>query len=369
MKILITGAKGFIGKNFISELNNQGYSDIFEYDIDSDISFLRESATQCDFVFHLAGVNRPQDPKEFMEGNYGLTTLLLNFLSLNEKKPSILCTSSIQATLENPYGQSKKAAEDEIFAFGNKNGNRVFIYRLQNVFGKWCRPNYNSVVATFCNNIANNLPIQVSDPNNKIQLVYIDDVMHEFILALKGQEHRNNLFCEVPTFYSVTLGEIVKLLESFKNSRANLFVPLLADGFEKKLYSTYLSYLAQDDFAYNLKMNKDERGSFTEFIKSPDRGQVSINAIKPGFIKGNHWHHSKNEKFLTVSGKGVIQLRKIDSDNIIEYKVSGEELIVVDIPCGYTHNIINTSDTDMITLIWVNEIFDKEYPDTYYLQV
>ncbi|HCL01512.1 MAG TPA: capsular biosynthesis protein [Lachnoclostridium phytofermentans] len=369
MKILVTGAKGFIGRNLIAELKNRNYGDILEFDIDTDVSLLDRFTKECEFVFHLAGVNRPQDEKEFVEGNYGFTTILLNKLQEHGNGAPILITSSIQAEIENPYGKSKKAGEDAIFSFEKEIGSKALVYRLPNVFGKWCRPNYNSAVATFCNNIANNLEIKVNDPDVIMNLVYIDDVIDEFINAMEGRENKIDKYCSVPVVHTVTLGRIAELIRSFKESRNNLVVPNMGNEFEKKLYSTYLSYLPKEGFSYPLKMNADHRGSFTEFIKTPDRGQVSINISKPGIIKGNHWHQTKNEKFMVVKGKGLIQLRRIDDDEIINYYVSGDKLEVVDIPIGYTHNIINEGDSDMITVMWVNEIFNPVKPDTYFLEV
>lgn len=369
MKLLVTGAKGFVGKNLIAELRNKGYVDILECDIDTSPVTLDEYTQQCEFVYHLAGVNRPKDEKEFMEGNFGFTSELLELLEKYNNKAPILITSSIQAELDNPYGKSKKAGEDLLFSYEQETGAKVLVYRLPNVFGKWCRPNYNSAVATFCNNIANGLSIQVNDPSVVMNLVYIDDVVSEFINALEGQEHKKDGFCYVETDYTIQLGKIVELIKEFRASRENKSIPDMSDAFNKKLYSTYLSYLPEHEFSYPLKMNIDNRGSFTEFIKTPDRGQVSINISKPGITKGNHWHHTKNEKFLVVSGQGIIKFRKIDSEEIIEYQASSDKLEVVDIPTGYTHIIINTGDTDMVTVMWVNEIFDPEKPDTYYLEV
>lgn len=371
MKILITGAKGFIAKNLIAELRNQGYADLLEFDIDTDKSLFDEFTKQCDFIFHLAGVNRPENQEEFMSGNFGFTSELLENLRKFNNKAPIVISSSIQAELDNPYGQSKKAGEGLMFDYGIENKIPVFIYRLPNVFGKWCHPNYNSAVATFCNNIANNLPIQVNDPSVLMKLVYIDDVVNSFIDKLKKTPTdltKKGHFEQISPIHEITLGEIVDLLNSFKGSRTTLQVPNLDDSFTKELYSTYLSYLPTDDFSYPLKMNTDNRGSFTEFLKSPDRGQVSINISKPGITKGNHWHHTKNEKFLVVSGNGAIRFRKIDSEEVIEYFVSGEKLEVVDIPVGYTHNIENLGTTDMVTIMWVNEVFDPSKPDTFFLK-
>lgn len=369
MKILVTGAKGFIGKNLIAELRNRKFEEIFEFDVDTDIVLLDKYAKECDFVFHLAGINRPDNEKEFMEGNYGFTTVLLNKLKHHGNKSPILITSSIQAELDNPYGKSKKAGEDVLFSYEQETGGKALIYRLPNVFGKWSRPNYNSAVATFCHNIAHDLDITVNDPAVVMNLVYIDDVVDEFINALKDKGNKIDRYYSVPVVHTTTLGKIVDLIESFKENRKDLSVPNMSNELEKKLYSTYLSYLPEDEFSYPLKMNQDERGSFTEFIRTPDRGQVSVNISKPGVVKGNHWHHTKNEKFLVVQGEGVIRFRKIDSDEVIECHVAGKKLEVVDIPVGYTHNIENLGHGDMITIMWVNECFDPTKMDTHYLEV
>lgn len=369
MKILVTGAKGFVGKNLVAELKNRKFNDIYEFDVDTNPELLDEYTKKCEFVFHLAGVNRPKDPKEFLEGNYGFTTVLLNSLEKNNNKAPVLITSSIQAELDNDYGKSKKAGEDVIFEHAQKMNSKAYVYRLPNVFGKWCRPNYNSAVATFCNNIAMGLPIQVNDPSVEMNLVYIDDVVNEFINALEGNANKKGNYCFVQPVHRITLGEIVELIKSFKASRDNLNVPNMSNEFEKDLYSTYLSYIPVKDFAYDLKMNIDDRGSFTEFIRTPDRGQYSVNVAKPGITKGNHWHHTKNEKFLVVSGQALIRFRKIDSKYVIEYKVSGDKLQVVDIPTGYTHSIKNIGDTDLVTVMWANEAFNPEKPDTYFMEV
>lgn len=369
MKILVTGAKGFIGKNLIARLRNIGYYDIFEHDIQTHPLLLDTYCKEAQFVFHLAGVNRPKEQDEFMKGNYGFTSVLLDALKKHSNNCPIMMSSSIQAEMDNPYGRSKKAGEDLLFQYSKETGAKVLIYRLPNVFGKWCRPNYNSAIATFCYNISRGLPIKVDDPSTLMRLVYIDDLVSELVNALSGREQRDGDLCKVPQEYTITLGEIVDLLYSFKRGREDLSVPDLSNDFIRKLYSTYLSYLPTDLFSYQLTMNLDNRGSFTEFIKTPDRGQVSINICKPGVIKGNHWHHTKSEKFLVVSGKGVIRFRKIDSDKIIEYFVSGDKLEVVDVPPGYTHNIENLGDTDMVTIMWANEQFDPENPDTFFLEV
>ena len=394
MKILVTGAKGFIGKNLVAGLRNRNYKDIFEFDIDTKEELLEEYCKEADFVFNLAGINRPQRVEEFMEGNCDFVANLLNTLRKHDNPCPILLSSSVQAELDNPYGLSKRAGEELYLAYGKETGAKVFVYRLPNVFGKWCRPNYNSAVATFCNNIALGLPITINDPEVILNLVYIDDVIEEFIKVLEKskvgkeqslngedrqecfqreekqkEEKQEDEYVHIPTVYQVRLGDIADLIYSFRDSRENLTLPDLSDGFTKKLYSTYLSYLPADQFAYPLKMNVDERGSFTEFIRTKDRGQVSVNVSKPGIVKGNHWHHTKNEKFLVVAGRGVIRFRTLNDDEIISYFVNGDELQVVDIPPGYTHNIENLGESDMVTIMWANEPFDKERPDTYYLEV
>ena len=320
----------------------------------------------ANFIFHLAGVNRPQDPEEFTSGNAGLTKTILSHLVEQGRATPLLISSSIQAAQDNLYGLSKREAEEAVFYYGRQTGAPVYVYRLPNVFGKWCRPNYNSAVATFCHNVANNLPIQVNDPNALINLVYIDDVISDFIATLDGTPQVSDPYCHVEPVHSRILGEIADLIRSFPESRANLSIADMSDPFTKKLYSTYLSYLPHDNFSYLLKMNIDERGSFSEFIKTADRGQVSVNISKPGITKGNHWHHTKNEKFLVVSGHGVIRFRRIGCTDIISYPVSGDELEVVDIPTGYTHNISNTGKTDLVTIMWCNEMYDPEKPDTYF---
>ncbi len=381
MKILVTGAQGFVGKNLISALKNirdgkdkttvlpQDIT-IYEYDIDTPIEKLDEYCDDCDFVFNLAGVNRPQNQDEFMKGNFGFASELLKTLKKHGNICPVMISSSTQAELQNPYGESKRAGEKLIFDYGKETGAKVLVYRFPNLFGKWCRPNYNSAVATFCHNIANGLPITVNDRNHMMTLVYIDDVVAELINALCGKESRDGDFCKVKTEHNITLGEIADLLYSFKESRENRQTPDVTDGsFSKKLYSTYLSYLPTDAFSYPLKMNVDNRGSFTEILRTVNNGQFSVNISKPGITKGNHWHHTKNEKFLVVSGNGVIRFRKIDSDEILEYYVSGEKLEVVDIPVGYTHNIENLGDSDMVTFMWCNECFDPDKPDTFFEEV
>ncbi len=369
VKILVTGAEGFIGKNLIAWLNNSKYTDILKFDIGTEPTLLDGYCKEAEFVFHLAGVNRPKDQSEFMKGNFGLTSTLLDSLKKHKNNCPVMLASSTQAELDNAYGKSKKAGEDLLLAYGKETGAKVLIYRFPNVFGKWCRPNYNSAVATFCNNIARDLPIQVNDPEVIMNLVYIDDVISELVSALEGKEHKVGVFCSVPVTHTIKLGKIAELVKSFRESRQSLSVPDMSEDFTKKLYSTYLSYLPEDQFSYPLKMNVDARGSFTEFLKSPDRGQVSVNISKPGITKGNHWHNSKNEKFLVVKGTGVIRFRKIGETKVLEYKVSGEKLEVVDIPTGYTHNIENLGSSDMVTIMWANEKFDPKQPDTHILEV
>lgn len=370
MKILITGAEGFIGKNLRLELMNKNSLDLVLYSHKCTVNDLDKMTRDCDFVFHLAGVNRPNNIEEFRQGNVDLTHNLLNSLKQNQNKCPILFTSSIQATLDNPYGKSKKVGEDILFKYAEEENVEIFIYRLTNVFGKWCRPNYNSVVATFCHNIAMNLPIELSDKEHTVKLIYIDDVIKAFIETLEGKtKYNSDKFYYVDPVYPVKLGILADLLYSFKDSRKNFFVPKLTDDFLKKLYSTYLTYLPKSEFAYSLKTNNDQRGSFTEFLKTATCGQISVNVSKPGITKGNHWHHTKNEKFLVVSGEGVIRFKNPFEDDIIEYYVSDTKLEVVDIPPGYSHNISNLGDSDMVTIMWANEIFNPDEPDTYYLEV
>jgi UDP-2-acetamido-2,6-beta-L-arabino-hexul-4-ose reductase len=396
MKILVTGAKGFVGKNLCAQLNNikdgkaRWYGDVkvdevMEYDIDTDPKLLDEFCQRADFVFNLAGVNRPQDPKEFMEGNFGFASTLLDTLKRHKNACPVMISSSIQATLAgrfgtSEYGKSKKAGEELMFEYGKKTGAKILVYRFPNLFGKWCRPNYNSAVATFCNNIANDLPIQVNDPSVELELLYIDDLVDEMILALAGKEHHcefdgvetvlteNGRYCAVPTTHMITLGGIVELLESFRRQSETLMLPEIPNGsFAKKLYTTYLSYLPKEKVAYPVKMNIDDRGSFTELIRTAKCGQVSVNISKPGITKGQHWHNTKWEFFIVVSGHGLIQERKIGSDEVLNFEVSGEKIEVVHMLPGYTHNIINLSETEpLVTVMYANEIFDPNRPDTYF---
>ena len=383
MNILVTGARGFVGKNFVACLNSikdgkdrtRAISSdlvIWEYDIDTDPALLDVYCAKADFVFNLAGVNRSKDQCEFMAGNFGFASILLDTLKKYHNTCPVMISSSIQAALDNPYGKSKKAGEDLMFSYAREAGAKVYVYRFPNIFGKWCRPNYNSAVATFCNNVAHDLPITVNDPSVMMNLVYIDDVVDELICALGGNPTRDGNYCVVPITYTIKLGEIVALIHSFRTNRDERSIPDMSDPFKAKLYATYLSYLPEDDFSCSLKMNCDVRGSFTEIFRTVDRGQFSINISKPGIIKGNHWHNTKNEKFVVVSGKGVIRFRRIGLDEksipfpVLEYFVDGEHLEVVDIPVGFTHNIENLGDDDMVTLMWASECFDPDKPDTFF---
>lgn len=396
MKILVTGAKGFVGKNLCAELKNikDGKSrcwgdlvvdEVFEYDVDSTSEELDEWCKACDFVFNLAGVNRPQNQEEFMEGNFGFASTLLDFLKKHGNVCPVMLSSSQQASLtgrfgNSEYGRSKKAGEDLFLDYAMDTGAKVLVYRFPNLFGKWCRPNYNSAVATFCHNIANDLPIQVNDPTVELELLYIDDLVTEMISALKGKVHRcefNGLevvpsvtgtYCYCPITHKLTLGEIVDLLHEFADQPSTLMMPEIPAGsFTKKLYSTFLSYLPKSKVAFPLKMNIDARGSFTELLHTAKCGQVSVNISKPGITKGQHWHHSKWEFFIVVAGHGLIQERKEGTDEVIEFEVSGDNIQAVHMLPGYTHNIINLSETEnLVTVMWANEIFDPTYPDTYW---
>lgn len=399
MKILVTGAKGFVGKNLCAELNNikEGKARcygglvidaVYEYDIDSNPEELDVYCSDCDFVFNLAGVNRPKENSEFMNGNFGFASILLDCLKAHKNTCPVMLSSSIQATLigrygTSDYGKSKLAGEELFFEYGRETGAKVLVYRFPNLFGKWCRPNYNSAVATFCNNIANDLDIQVNDSCVELELLYIDDLVKEMISALQGNEHHcefdgvktvltaNGRYCAVPVTYKATLGEIVSLLESFKAQPQTLLMPEIPENsFAKKLYSTFLSYLPKEKAVFPLKMNVDERGSFTELLKTVICGQFSVNISKPGVTKGQHWHHTKWEFFIVVSGKALIQQRRIDTDEVLNFEVSGDKIEAVHMLPGYTHNIINLSDTcDLVTLMWANEAFDPNCPDTYFLPV
>ena len=397
MNILVTGAKGFVGRNLVETLKtirdgknrtrNLFIGEIYEYDVDTDPVLLSEYCAKAEFVFNLAGVNRPQNTEEFMQGNFGFASTLLDTLKACGNTCPVMLSSSIQATLigryDSEYGRSKKAGEELFFTYGEETGAKVLVYRFPNLFGKWCRPNYNSAVATFCHNIANDLPITVNDPAVRLELLYIDDLVEEMLDALEGQEHRcefdgidtvltaSGRYCAAPISHKVTLGEIVELLHSFKNQPQTLLMPEIPAGsFAKKLYSTYLSYLPKNGAIFDLKMNCDARGSFTELLKTANCGQFSVNISKPGITKGQHWHHTKWEFFIVVAGRALIQQRKIGTDEVLNFEVSGEKIQAVHMLPGYTHNIINLSDSeDLVTLMWANEQFDPGKPDTFYEQV
>ena len=399
MKILVTGAKGFVGQNLCAQLKNirdgkakcygeVAVEEVFEYDIYSTADELDAYCREADFVFNLAGVNRPQNTEEFMEGNFGFASTLLETLEKHGNKAPVMLSSSIQATLagrfgDSEYGRSKRAGEELFFNYSVRTGARVLVYRFPNLFGKWCRPNYNSAVATFCNNIANDLPIMVNDRSTELELLYIDDLVDEMIAALRGEEHHcefegvetvlceDGKYCAVPTTHKATLGEIVDLLEAFKAQPQTLVVPEIPyNSFAKKLYSTYLSYLPKEKVSFELKMNCDARGSFTELLRSEKCGQVSVNISKPGITKGEHWHNTKWEFFIVVSGNGLIQQRRVGSDEVLNFEVSGDKIEAVHMLPGYTHNIINLSDTeDLVTVMWANEAFDPNKPDTYFEKV
>ncbi len=379
MNILVTGAQGFIGKNLCASLKNlrdgkdpgrPGLSigQVFSCDRNTDPALLEEFCSKADFVFHLAGVNRPQSEEEFLQSNWGLTAQLLALLRKHRNRCPVMLASSIQASLPNPYGQSKLAAEEALFAHGRETGADVLVYRFPNVFGKWCRPNYNSVVATFCHNMARELPIQVSDPAAPLTLAYIDDVVAELLKALEGKPCREGRFCTLPITHRVTLGEIVALLERFKAQPETLCMPPIPAGsFAKKLYSTYLSYLPKEKVAFPLKMHCDARGSFTELLKTMDCGQFSVNISKPGITKGQHWHHSKWELFMVVSGHGRIQMRQLDTQAVLNFDVSGDKIEAVHMLPGYTHSILNLSETEnLVTLMWASEPLDAQHPDTFF---
>ena len=371
MNILITGARGFMGKNLRSALTGR-YGEahrLMLLDMPHTEEELLAAAAEADFVFHLAGVNRPTDPADFQKGNADFTRQLLTLLKERGKRPPVLLSSSIQAALENPYGQSKLSAEQAVADYGRETGSAVYLYRLPNVFGKWSRPNYNSAVATFCHNVARGLPITVNDPSVTLRLVYIDDVVEEFLRAMEGQPHREGEWCTVQPVHEVNLGHMAELIQSFPALRDSLTAPDQSDPLVKKLYATYLSFLPPEDFSRPTVTHADQRGSFTELLHMGSRGQVSLNISKPHITKGDHWHQTKHEKFIVLQGEGVIRFRKVGDSTVIAYKVSGENLTVVDIPTGYTHSIENTGDTDMLTLMWANEVFDPAHPDTLRLPV
>ena len=368
MKILVTGAKGFIGSN-VSLHFKEGKREVFEYDLGSSVEELESFVANAEFIVHLAGVNRPMNVEEFMDGNANLTKRLLEVVEKVGSNAPILFASSTQAALDNPYGQSKKMAEDYVFDFGKKHKNPVYVCRFYNVFGKWCRPNYNSVIATFCYNVAHGLPLTVNEAAPAIDFIYIDDLVRFIDDAVQGKVASSERIIYPEPHYTRTLKEIVALLESFKESRANHMVPQIDEPFAKALYSTYLSYLPEDEFSYELDMHKDFRGSFTEILKTTGHGQVSVNVCKPGITKGNHYHHTKNEKYLVVHGICEIKFRKIGTDEVIAYRCSDKVMQVVDIPPGYTHSITNVGNDDSVTIMWANELYDPENPDTFYCPV
>lgn len=367
MKILITGSNGFIAKNLIEHLKRDENIELYLYSKKDSINLLEAYVKEVDFIYHLAGVNRPENVSEFYEGNSALTQNIINILKKENKKTPILLSSSTQSSLDNDYGKSKLEAENALIGYSNEMGARVYVYRLPNVFGKWSKPNYNSVVSTWCHNIANNLEIQVNNKDAELNLVYIDDVVSSFIDKLESQSEEK--YFEVESVYTKTLGEIEGLLYSFKENRQTLLIPDVASGFERALYATYLSYLAIDDFSYELKGNEDERGTFYEILKTLDSGQFSLSTTAPGIKRGNHYHHTKNEKFLVVKGEAVIEYRHILTNEITSYKVSDKKMEIVEMIPGYSHNIKNIGDEEMILLLWANEAFDNAKPDTYYLEV
>lgn len=368
MEVLVTGANGFIGKNLMERLSQIVGIKIHQFDRENDIKEIKSYIKNIDFIFHLAGINRPEKSEEFYTGNRDIIKELINIIEEKNLKIPILVSSSIQVTKDNDYGKSKLEGEILLREYSNKNNVSIYIYRLPNVFGKWCRPDYNSVIATWCHNIASEKEISISDKTVQLKLVYIDDVVNTFVSHLDNVEKKQEYY-EVPITYSKTLGEISDLLYSFKNNRNTLIIEKVGKGFERALYSTYLSYLSENNFSYELIEHKDERGAFVEIVKTLDSGQFSMSTSKPGITRGNHYHNTKNEKFLVIKGEAVIRFRNIYSDKVIEYPVSDKKLEVVDIPVGYTHNITNTGNEEMVLIIWANELFDKENPDTYYLEV
>lgn len=367
-KCLVTGASGFLGKHLILWLEQAGHEVIAYHHADGEQT-LKNCCRKCDIVFHLAGVNRPKLPEEFEAGNVGFTEMLVNALAEARNDCTVIFASSIQAESDNPYGRSKQRAENILLTYGNATGADIRIYRLPNVFGKWCRPNYNSVVATFCHNQAHGLPLVIHDASRSMELVHVDDVMMDFLDTLQVQKQERTVYRNIPVSYRKTVGEVATIIKSFGNCCQSLHVPEQEDGFLRKLYSTYLSYLPLERLSYPLCMHTDDRGSFTEFMRTKGQGQFSVNISHPHITKGNHWHHTKHEKFLVVSGEGVIRLRKLETEDVIAYQVSGRKLEVIEIPPGCTHNIENTGKTDMVTLMWANENYDSKCPDTYRLEV
>ena len=368
MKVLITGAKGFLGKNLVSNLKLNRDITIYEYDRDNTLDDLDYYTSNCDFVFHLAGVNRPKDNSEFMEGNFGFTNTLLDYLKKNNNKSPIMISSSIQAKLDNDYGKSKKAGEELLFKYGKDNNVDVFVYRFPNLFGKWCRPNYNSAVATFCNNIANDLPIQVNDEKTELTLAYVDDVCEELINCMNNKQTTDGIYCKVPIEYKKTLGEITKLLYSFKNNEKGIMVPSTGDEFTKKLYATYISYVPLKKMVVDLEEHKDERGVFCELVRTKEAGQVSISTTNPDIVRGGHYHNTKMERFIVVKGKAKIKFEHVITHETYEFEVSEDKLQYVTIPVGYQHSINNIGDKELVLIIWANELFDKEKPDTFVME-
>lgn len=366
MQLLVTGSEGFLGKNLLAQLKNEGFNDIKTHNSSNTDKELESSVKSADFIFHLAGVNRTQNTDDFYKGNGTLTKEIVAILEKNNLKTPILLSSSIQAGLENDYGKSKKEAETTVFEYSNNTGTKVHVYRLKNLFGKWSKPNYNSVVATFCYNLSRNIPLQVNDPSAELDLCYVDDVIASFLSSLKDDSKREGKYSIVKTSYQITLGKLSEKLQDFHDNRETLVMPSLKEQFDRDLYATYLSYLPENEFSYFLKKNTDDRGWLSEFIKSKDNGQIFISTTKPGITRGNHWHNTKVEKFLVIRGSGRLQFRNVNNDEIIEYFVDGEKPEVVDIPAGYTHNISNVGTNEMITLFWASEIFDQKKPDTYY---
>lgn len=367
--ILITGANGFIARNLSATLKGLGFQRLLLVDKTTTDGAFQDYVKEAKFIFHLAGINRPNDPKEFIEGNVDSLSKLLNFVKKHQSQAPIVISSSIQATAENPYGKSKKAGEDLLLAFSKQYHHPIYIYRFSNVFGKWSKPNYNSVVATFCYNISRGLPIKINDEQAKVSLIYIDDVVKELIRCLEGKSETIDGILRVLPEYEITVGQLAKIIEGFASSRSNLVLTNQQDPLHKKLYATYLSYLDEKQFLYDIKSHLDLRGSFTELFKTFEQGQISVNISKPGITKGNHYHHTKNEKFIVVSGEAIIRFRKVDDANIIEYKVAGNKIQVVDIPPGFTHSIVNVGKEDLVTIMWASEIFDPLNPDTFSMEV
>lgn len=368
MKILVTGSNGFVGKNLISNLSLNKDIEIYRYDKDNTLEDLDKYTKDCEFVYHLAGVNRPQDPKEFMEGNFGFTTVLLDYLNKNNNKCPIMISSSIQAELDNDYGKSKKAGEDLILNYGKENGIKTFVYRFPNLFGKWCRPNYNSVIATWCNNVAHNEDIKVDDISKELTLAYIDDVCSELIKCLDNNETRDGEYCIIPITYKKTLGEISSLIKSFKENDRGIMVPSTGDNFIKDLYATYISYVPLEELVVDLEEHRDNRGVFCELVRTKEAGQVSVSTTNPNIVRGGHYHNTKMERFIVIKGKAKIEFEHVIDHNKYEFEVSGDKLQYVTIPVGYQHSINNIGDGELVLILWANELFNPEIPDTYVME-